>query len=149
MVNKKAISPLIMTIILVGFTIVLSVGIFVWTNNLTKDQINVVTKWNEAEQYSFSARYVSSCGDESYINCTGNGEKCYVLLVENKEAEPVNYVVETSGNENSFEICGPFEIGAYEAKLVAVTYNDTAIGLPTSDDCSDCWLDAEILPVTV
>ncbi len=50
----------------------------------------------------------------------------YFLLIENKESEKVNYVVETSGNLG-LEICGLFEIDAYESDLLQVKYNNESV----------------------
>lgn len=45
MVNKKAISPLLVTVLLVGFTIVLSAGIMTWTKTTTQSQMDIAKEW--------------------------------------------------------------------------------------------------------
>ncbi|MBT4334768.1 hypothetical protein HOD61_03040, partial [archaeon] len=148
MVNKKAISPLLVTVLLVGFTIVLSAGIMTWTKTTTQSQMDIAKEWSEADWYRFSARYHASCDDAiNYsVSCEGAGSSCYVLLVENKESSSVDYVIETSGNKG-IEICGPFSVEPFASELVQVTYNNISVGMPTSDECQGCWLEAEIVPV--
>ena len=150
-VNKKGMSPLIVTIILVGFTLVLSTGIFMWTqDSVVGNQIDSIPEnWRGAEYLQFSASFSSACDNVTVYdhNCTGRGSTCYVLLVENEEDNPVNYVIETSGNLG-IDSCGPFEINNYESKLVKVQFDNDSVGMPFDElSCPDCWLEAEVSAV--
>ena len=70
-VNKKGMSPLIVTIILVGFTLVLSTGIFMWTqDSVVGNQIDSIPEnWRGAEYLQFSASFSSACDN---VNATAN-----------------------------------------------------------------------------
>jgi hypothetical protein len=150
-VNKKGMSPLIITVILVGFTLVLSTSIFWWTQESVVDtQIsNIPTDWRGAEYLQFSASFSSACDPAVTYDheCTGHGATCYVLLVENEEDNPVNYIIETSGNLG-VESCGPFEVDSYASKLVKVQFDNSTVGMP-EDSCDGCWLEAEVTPIII
>jgi len=48
MLNKKGISPLIATVLIIGFTIIIAVLVINWINNLVGDQATIVDCTTEA-----------------------------------------------------------------------------------------------------
>ena len=151
-VNKKGISPLIVSVILVGFTILMAGAIFSWTQTVTEGQMRTAQEWSESSaDYDYGAEYFSDCGDTSItdINCTNGRTTCYQLKIENEEDVPADYIIETSGNLG-LELCGPFRLEPFQSQIVNVYYNNNSVGMPYNNvSCTECWLEADISPVNL
>ncbi len=149
-VNKKGISPLIVSVILVGFTVLMAGAIFSWTQTVTEGQMRTAQEWSESTRdYDYGAEYFSDCSDTGItdINCTNGGTTCYQLKIENKEDVLADYIIETSGNLG-VEICGPFSLEPFQSQIVNVYYNNESVGMPYDEtSCAECWLEADITSV--
>lgn len=136
--NKRGISPLIATVILVGFAIVLSAVVF--TSNPAEKAISQFEEMQtSAAPIQFSAEYK---GD---LTCTYNpalGDSCYTLLINNEENIDVGYIIRTLGEDGSADVFGEdVFLSPRESKLVDVTFDKTKVGDPET-------VSAEIIPIT-
>ncbi|MBS3172603.1 hypothetical protein J4438_03415 [Candidatus Woesearchaeota archaeon] len=129
---KKGISPLIATVLLVGFTIVMSVFVLVGVSNMGQRTIAEQDKRiATAVVLDFDAKYSPAlyCDNwTSEIKCNTNG-KYYCVLIENQENREVNYRVITQGSLGS-EICSPTNINltGYESKVFAIGFDENKVG---------------------
>tara|TARA_Y100000310_G_C20621944_1_gene783833 strand:+ start:514 stop:921 length:408 start_codon:yes stop_codon:yes gene_type:complete len=118
--NKKGISPLIATILLVGLTVVLAVGVLNWTRSTTEGlQENV--DLSQPVEVSFDAEFrgTENCeqSDDTY---------CYELLITNNENFDVNYLITTITSQGiEIEDIDDYSLGSYESKLFTVYYDQS------------------------
>jgi len=132
--SKKGISPLIASVFLVGFAIVIGVFVFISTFNLNNNLIEDQNKRIEgAVLLSFDARYpnkadCASLCDGVDVKCPSNN--CYCILLENEENQEVNFIVKTNGEFGS-EICSPnnFKLDSFQSKIFAVGFDGSSIGV--------------------
>jgi flagellin-like protein len=118
--EKRGISPLIVSVILVGVTIAMAGFIYYWISNATV----------ESQRYSgpifidFEMRKLADCEDFGGECVSDNSDAYYCLLIENKENFDVWYKVKTVG-KNGISIsdeCSP-SLGPYDAEIFRVGYN--------------------------
>lgn len=130
---KKGVSPLIASVFLIGFAIVVGVMIFASTFNLNANLLEDQDKRIEsAILLSFDAKYPrdfncsASCSSGN-VSCSS--DSCYCILIENEENRIVNYMVKTAGNLGR-EVCSPenFELGPFQSKIFAVGFNNVTVG---------------------
>ena len=141
--NKRGISPLIISVILVGFVVVLGSFIFIWTSGLTKGEMEKQSFEFEILDYGARAspgvnEEGSACfeicgegymgGDRAY--CDDGAGECYCLLIINNEGKNVNYLVTTTGDGVGTSVCDPddIELGAYESKVFGIVFDDSIVG---------------------
>jgi len=130
---KKGITPLIASVFLIGFAIVVGVLIFASTFNLNASLLEDQDKRIESAIFlSFDSKYPRNFNCSSL--CAGtdvkcNSSNCYCILIENEESQKVNFLVKTTGNFGS-ELCSPdnFELDRYQSKIFAVGFNGSKIG---------------------
>ena len=82
MTNKKGISPLIATVLIIGFTIVIAVLVITWINNLVTDETDTVACESDA---------LSKCLDTgSFVSYSAaTAANIVTLTVDNSGAEEV------------------------------------------------------------
>ncbi len=135
--DKRGISPLIATVLLVGFTIVLAAYLF--SSNIGGKVIKTAETMQESsELIQFSAEY-------SDVNCTVDtlsGDKCYSLLIKNEESKDVGYIIRTIGNIGSDVYSKDVLLSSRESKLIEVTFNCNKVG------CENNNVKAEVIPIT-
>lgn len=119
--TKKGISPLIATVLLIGFTIVLAAVVMQWgggfVRNLTTQQDVLVTTTTGCMQINFDlteAEYESTGGGgDLYFKITNNEDKGidkFIGLIENKiGSNPLNSVTNPNPLDSSTCAPGPFE----------------------------------------
>lgn len=131
--KKRGISPLIATVILVGFTIVMSIFVLVGMSNMGQRTINDQDKRiASAVVLDFGVKYSPAqyCkGLSSQVVCN-TGKEYYCVLIENKENKKVNYRIITKGSLGS-EVCSPDKISleGYESKVFAVGFDPDNVGV--------------------
>ncbi|MBT3281357.1 hypothetical protein HN865_01905 [Candidatus Woesearchaeota archaeon] len=132
--NRRGISPLIASVFLVGFAIVIGVFVFISTFNLNTGLIEDQNKRIEnAVLLSFDARYPNKADCATLcagadIQCLSSN--CYCILIENEENQDVNFIVKTNGEFGS-EICSPenFKLDPFQSKIFAVGFDGSSIGV--------------------
>jgi hypothetical protein len=132
---KRGISPLIASVFLIGFAIVIGIFVFASTFNLNANLMEDQDKRIEsAVLLSFDAKYPHNFEDCAAL-CGGVGVKCpssncYCVLIENEENEKINFFVKTNGEFGS-EICSPdnFELESFQSKIYAVGFDGSTIGI--------------------
>jgi len=117
--NNKAVSPLIVTVMLIGVTIVVSVVVFSFGMQIQTNAIdNQETDLTKLGLVQFSAYYRGEpvCVPE-------NNSLCYSLLLVNNEDFDLRFVVKTH-TSLGMDISGPegLELGAYEQKVFIINY---------------------------
>jgi len=116
--SKKAISPLIATVFLVGFTIVLAILVFTWSGKFTQTTQGIVAKMTEsAESISMEMHTINSTSYGKVSLTVSNGE--------NKEI--ANLTVILTGNLGSQSIITQ-GLHPYETKLLIITFDPTHTG---------------------
>ena len=134
--NKRGLSPLIVTIFLVGMAILVGSIVMMSSFESIGSVQNIADEWAQAEFLKFSAMWPpladceSLCGDSLNIKCyDSTTDRCYCLLIENEENKPVNYLVVTTGDLGT-EICAPvnFELNGFEAKVFAIGVHNSTVG---------------------
>ena len=133
--NLKGISPLIATVILVGFTILIgSIVLLTSTETINQETSNINELLEKPLVVRFNAQYGGNCSQAGSITCSSdvnpNDQACYNLLVENTEDFNVNYVIRTHSELGS-DFCGPFEIEAFNSKFIDVIYDKSKVGEPS------------------
>ena len=132
--NKKGVSPLIVTVILIGFVFVMASFIFMWSSGLTKGEMEKQSFTFQILDFGVRASPGVSCDDDACINnridCDDDAEKCYCILIVNEESKNVNYLVTTTGNLSGTSVCDPVDIGlgAYESKVFGIVFNENIVG---------------------
>ena len=136
---RRGISPLIATIFLFGFAIVIGAIVLLGTANLNQNII-------ENQERSIATAVVldlDATGSPPNANCTviwNADPKClagstnyYCVLIENKENRKINYLVKSKGSKG-IEVCSPenFELEPFQSKVFAVGYNNNTIGVNES-----------------
>ena len=86
MLNKKGISPLIATVLIIGFTIVIAVLVITWVNNLVGDQTDV--QQCQADAASKCTSYVNLVTATALFDGTNT-----IASVSNGASENVNVVI--------------------------------------------------------
>lgn len=149
MVNKKGISPLIATVLLIGFTIVLAALVIRWGADLFQGQIKTQT-----------------CENEGILKCTGDvdfqitradydasptaGEELKISLVNNG-AEPIDKVIvrirENNGEVVAIDnvVINP-ELEAYESLQNFNVDVDPVIPAANLNGCADGLCPISIIP---
>jgi hypothetical protein len=116
--NRKGINPLIVTSILVGLTIVISVTIFGFGTRIQQDAIDANThNLQDLGLVKFSAHYQDAFCEP------GPGNHCYRIFIKNNEDFLMNFVVVTNSPKGA-HISGPggISLGPYEQKVFNITY---------------------------
>lgn len=117
--NKRGISPLIVSVLLVGLTFIVGIVVIGFGTNIQKEVIgNQETDLEVLGWVQFSAHYKdASCTPES-------NNHCYRLLIVNNEDIPINFIVKTNSPLGK-EISGPgeFFLGPYEQKVFNINYS--------------------------
>lgn len=128
--NKRGISPLIVSAILFGLVLVLGTVVYIWTSEVFETVGN--QKAYSAEFINFELRYLNKeiCAD-SVDHCTANGDNIdyYCLLIENKENFPVQYVIKTIGKKgiSISEDCETL-VEPLNSKVFRIDYDINTIG---------------------
>lgn len=129
---KKGVSPLIASVLLVGFTIVMSIFVLVGVSNMGQRTITEQDKRiATAVVLDFDAKYSPAMYCDNWtqeIKCESNGNY-YCVLIENSENMLVNYRVVTKGSLGS-EVCSPDNIvlNGYESKVFAIGFDPNKVG---------------------
>jgi len=139
--NKRGISPLIATVLLVGFAIVLSAIVF--NSNPAERAISQVEEMQtSATPIQFSAEYKGDVACEEEVILGTGEDSCYTLLIKNEENEDVGYIIRTIGEDGSVDVFGQdVFLNPRESKLVYVTFDRDKVGNPEK-------VSAEIIPIT-
>lgn len=131
--KKRGISPLIATVILVGFTIVMSIFVLVGMSNVGQRTIADQDKRIASSVVlDFGVKYSPAIyceGLAGEVICN-TGKDYYCVLIENKESQKVNYRIITKGSLGS-EVCSPdkVELNGYESKVFAIGYDPVNVGV--------------------
>jgi hypothetical protein len=117
--KKRGVSPLIISVILIGFTFVLFITFFSWSSTLTQSSFNDIDF--SPSLVDFNVKW----SEETYNDCEETKNNyCYVLLVENEEGFDVNYRVVTRSSKD-IEVDEGYSLGAYESNLFIVHYDNS------------------------
>jgi len=133
---KRGISPLIASVFLFGFAIVLGLIVFLSSANLNQ---NIIEQQERAIATAvildldahFSPIPEVDC-NSIYVadgKCKTGATSYYCILIENEENRKVNYMVKSTGDLGA-EVCSPenFELQPFQSKVFAVGYNDANVG---------------------
>jgi hypothetical protein len=119
--NKRGVSPLIVSVLLVGLTFVVGIVVIGFGTDIQKLSIeNQETDLEVLGWVQFSAYYKdASCTPEA-------NHHCYRLLIVNNEDLPINFIVKTNSLLGK-EISGPDEyfLGPYEQKVFNINYSSS------------------------
>ncbi len=114
--EKRGISPLVISVLLIGFSFVLFITFFAWSSTLTQDSMNDIDF--SPNIYDFDVEW----SEETYNDCEESADEyCYVLLVTNNEGFDVEYRVITRSSLGS-EVDEGYSLEAYESDLFVVRY---------------------------
>lgn len=116
--NKKGISPLIATILIIGLTIIISIVIFTWTRS-TVENLQDNVDLSQPVEVSFDAEFKGTDG------CSESEEDyCYEILITNNENFGVNYLI-TTITPTGLEIENPtdYSLNAYESEIFEIYYS--------------------------
>ena len=142
--KKRGVSPLLASVILVGFTITFAAFMFFNLSGTTKGTLGTVEDLKESSRlidFKISLSPEISCDDIADQNFSiGNGDKCYSLLIENQMNEDISYVVRTIG-DRGVQIANTPVFPAFSSKWIAVSYYEDVVGTENS-------VNAEIIPVS-
>jgi hypothetical protein len=131
---KRGISPLIASIFLFGFAIVIGVIVLMSSTNLNQNIIE-----DQDRQIAKAVILDLDASHSPDVNCTQlwsveprcdtGATNYYCILIENEENRIINYMVKTKGGKGT-EVCSPnnFELQPYQSKVFAVGYNNVTVG---------------------
>ncbi|MBI2670861.1 hypothetical protein HYX18_02700 [Candidatus Woesearchaeota archaeon] len=121
--TKKAISPLIATVLLIGFAIAIAILVWFWYGNIIKEQ---------AEKTGASASGKLACASEvKYTiksSCYNQNENQILIQIENKGTTIDDLRISVQGSLNTKIISTGTVISATETKQVNAPYNTVEIG---------------------
>jgi hypothetical protein len=113
--NQKAVSPLIITVILVGFVFVISLVVFSFGIDIHKSTM---------EDQEINLEKLGLINFDAYFKddtCeAGGNEFCYRLLISSSEDIPLEFVVRTVSDFGAD--IDRFEFEPYQQKVVTITY---------------------------
>lgn len=136
---KRGISPLIASVILVGFVVVLAAFMFSNMGKVTKGTFETAEGWQSSARlidFEVELKPTILCADVSYKICSDKEFSCYVVLIENKMAEDISYIVRTIGDDG-VDVCETGIFEPFTSKMVAVYIEDVGANIK-----------AEIVPVS-
>ena len=136
---KKGVSPLIASVILVGFTIVLAAFMFFNLSSNTRSLFGTVEDTQKSSRLiDFSVKTSPDMDCDKVNYKIGNGNICYVILVENEMGEEISYIVRTIGDKG-VDISQTDKFEPFISKWVAVSYDKDKVGSNVK---------AELIPVS-
>ena len=116
MINKKGISPLIVTVLLIGFTIVLAALVIRWGSELFSSQIKTQTCDNEATiscTSNVDVKITNAIYDEDVVVAPNpvpvNTKNLHLALVSNGKQKVDNFIVRV--HKNNGEVVAINNIG--------------------------------------
>jgi hypothetical protein len=116
--NKKGISPLIATILLIGFGTILAFLVFSYGTNVVDDLLKNAER-SPIIELSFDSEWI-----EENTGCLESIDNyCYSILITNNEGFTVNYIITTITSEG-VTLNGPeeYELFSYEPKTFIISY---------------------------
>lgn len=129
MMNKRGISPLIVSVILVGSVIIFALVVNVWVNGVyetVKSQ-----RFSNTKFIDFDLQYLSAdkCVNSENICMAEGSIDYYCILIKNKENFDVNYIIKTVGLSGIAisEDCDTL-LRAFDSKIFRINYNKGKIG---------------------
>ena len=141
---KRGISPLLASVILVGFVVVLASFMFFSISGTTKGTLGTVKTWEESSRlidFKLSLSPEINCTDVTDANYEiGGGDMCYTVLIENQMNEDISYIVRTMGDKG-VQIANTPVFPAFTTKWVAISYAEDVVG-------SEDSVTAEVIPVS-
>ena len=141
---KRGISPLLASVILVGFVIALASFMFFSISGTTKGTLGTVKVWEESSRlidFKLSLSPEINCTDVTDANYEiGGGDMCYTVLIENQMNEDISYIVRTMGDKG-VQIANTPVFPAFTTKWVAISYAEDVVG-------SEDSVTAEVIPVS-
>ena len=125
--NKKGISPLIATVLLIGFAISLAVLVYFWWGNVLREQAQkqlVEAPIICAEQVDLSVKE-TTC----YNEVSASGDYFVLLYLENKGAAAIDdFRVRIIGSTSSVTVTIGDSLKKTQSKQTSVAYNKNTIG---------------------
>ncbi|MBU1245839.1 MAG: archaellin/type IV pilin N-terminal domain-containing protein [Nanoarchaeota archaeon] len=123
---KKGISPLIVSVILIGCVIALAAFMFSSISGSTKGTLDTVGEWQSSSRLiDFKVESKGDCNLEEHEQIGDGTENCYTLLIENQMDEEISYVVRTiMGGEVQIAETEPF--APYVSKFIDVNFDSVA-----------------------
>src|SRR3989344_4480507 len=125
--NKKGISPLIATVLLIGFTVALAAVVITWGSGF----VNRVTSGTDTN----TAKSVACTSDLNFqiskVNCANSVTNPNTVLVNNKgelQLESLTFRFFDVNGDPKGTIVGAGSVGKYELKTVAVPAPGVPIG---------------------
>jgi len=114
--EKRGISPLIATLLLVGLTIVLATGIGIWSQGITKSEMDGTELSPIIVDFDVEISSADECEE---------GYHCYGILITNNENFGVNYLVITSTSEGTeTESPEDYYVEPFQSKLFTISYDE-------------------------
>ena len=121
--NKKAISPLIATVLLIGFAIAIAILVWFWYGNIIKDAAEKQSITGQG-QLTCSSKVIFSVKEAS---CTTTPKNNIAIFLENKGQKIENFRIRIDGDKNSKTISLGTGLGETESRQTSVAY-DSSIG---------------------
>jgi len=126
--NKKGISPLIATVLIIGFTIVVAVLVITWINSLVGDQTDnqactadALGQCTDASRFlSFSAVPGAVAGDLD-ATVSNSGPEAYdvrVVVLASTGAQNSNQLVAVADYSDATTAITPTALGTYDVRFV-------------------------------
>lgn len=128
--NKKGISPLIATVLLIGFAISIAILVWFWYGNIIKEQAEKTGATSEGKLACASEvkyRVKNSCY-KSAENPSDPDEYQVLLTIENKGSNIDDLRIRIEGSLNTETISLGILIAETETKQTSAQYNNSKIG---------------------
>lgn len=125
--NKKGVSPLIATVLLIGFAIALAILVYFWWGNILREQAQkqlVESPLICAEQVQLQVRD-TTC----YNEVSSTGDYFVLLYLENKGGVAIDdFRVRIVGSTSSTTVTIGDSLRKTQSKQTSVAYNKNTIG---------------------
>ncbi len=119
LLNKRGLSPLITTVLIIGFVIILAFVIFAFTQNIVEKQTDTQGEnfelYSQGVDFSVTARYYDD-SDQSRITVTNNGDVELHLLMQ-FEPGGVIFAPDYEPDPANPTFAGKFPIELYNSKV--------------------------------
>jgi len=137
--SRKAVSPLIATVLLIAFAVALGAVVMNWGRGYVEDTANIARERSDTEVKCASEVDIDIVEIDSVpqicYNDTASGEDRVEFIVENKKARTVeNIQVRIIGTATrvplTVDLGGPSNLSTNQAKYLNVSFNISTLGTP-------------------
>lgn len=125
--KKRGISPLIATVLLIGFVVAISLLAMLWGRTLVKEQI---------EKRAPISQQKLECQTDIEIDvveaCYGNPVGAVNVKAENKRSNYINIKGRIDGDKGVQVVLGSSPLYEYETRSLKFVYDDAIVGIPST-----------------